>query len=146
MSVVLYSWWVHQNKLVLCSVFIRKKYGDKFLEDILIMIRNYRTQGVFNIISIGTDKAFKLIKSELEDKPYRVVLTTCDTDQHVKITERMIRFVKERIGVVRLAIPYKIIPKRLPIEMVHCVIILTNLLPCKADLHSSVLIPREIVA
>ena len=40
--------------------------------------------------------------------------------------------------------PYKTIPKRFTIEMVHCVIILMNSLPRKGSLHS-VLSPREIV-
>ena len=56
----------------------------------------------------------------------------------------MIRFVKERIRVVRVAMPYKTIPKRFTIEMVHCVIILMNSLPRKGSLHS-VLSPKEIV-
>ena len=62
-------------------VWIRKKYRDKILEAILIMIHGYRSQGFFNVISIGADKASKLIKSELEDKPYQVVLTTCSAIQ-----------------------------------------------------------------
>ena len=56
----------------------------------------------------------------------------------------MIRFVKERIRTVRLDMPYKTVPKRFTIEMVHRVVILMNSLPCKGSLHS-VLSPREIV-
>ena len=51
---------------------------------------------------------------------------------------------KERTQVVQVAMPYTTIPKRFRIEMVHCVIILVNSLPCKRGLHS-ILSPREIV-
>ena len=78
-------------------VCVRKKYQEKFLEAILIMIREYRAQEVFDFIGIGANEAFKSIKSELEDKPYQVALTTCDANRYVEVIERMIRFVKERI-------------------------------------------------
>ena len=61
--------------------------------------------------TIGADKAFDVIKSELEDGMYKVILPTCDTDRHVEVIERMTTFVKERLGLVRLHIPYKRIPK-----------------------------------
>ena len=108
------------------------------------MIREYRSRSVFNIVTIGVDKAFNAIKSELEDAPYNVSLTTCDADRHVEVVKRMIRFVKERIRTINLAMPYKTIPKRFTIEMVHCVVVLMNSLPRKGSLHS-VLSPREIV-
>ena len=62
----------------------------------------------------------------------------------MEVVERMIRFVKERFRVVRVAMPYVRIPRRLTIEMVHRVVILMNSLPCKGSLHS-ILSPREIV-
>ena len=45
---------------------------------------------------------------------------------------------------MRVAIPYKTIPKRMTIKMVHRVIILMNSIPRKGSLHS-ILSPREIV-
>ena len=81
--------------LIQC-VCIRKKNQGKFLEAILTMIREYRFQSVFNVVTIGADKAFDAIKSELEDAPYNVSLTTCDADRHVEVVERMIRFVKKK--------------------------------------------------
>ena len=56
----------------------------------------------------------------------------------------MIRFVKERIQVVRVDMLYKAIPKRLTIEMVHRVVVLMNSLPRKGSLHS-ILSPRKIL-
>ena len=56
--------------------------------------------------TIGADKAFYCIKSELQDVPYQVELTTCDADRHVEVIEGMIRFLKERIRVVCLQMPY----------------------------------------
>ena len=56
----------------------------------------------------------------------------------------MIHFVKERIQTVRLAMPYKTIPKRFAIGIVHRVVVVKNSLPWKGSLHS-VLSPREIV-
>ena len=103
-----------------------------------------RARGVFKVITISADGAFDPIKSELKDEPYNVKLSTCDADCHVEFVERMIKFVKERIRVVQVAMPYKTIPKRLMIEMVHRVVILMNSLPHKGSLHS-ILSPREIV-
>ena len=108
------------------------------------MIREYRSRSVFNVVTIGADKAFDAVKSELEDAPYNVSLTTCDADRHVEVVERTIRFVKERIRTVLLGMPYKSIPKRFTIEMVHRVVILMNSLPRKGNIHT-VLSPREIV-
>ena len=55
----------------------------------------------------------------------------------------MIRFAKEQIRTVRVTMPYKTIPKRMMIEMVHRIIILMKSLPCKGSLHS-ILSPKEI--
>ena len=108
------------------------------------MIRKYCSQGVFDVISIGADKTFDAIESEIKDESYNETLTTCDADHHVEYGERMIIFVKERIRTVRIAMTYKTIPKRMTIEMVHRVIIFINSLPRKGSFHS-ILSPREIV-
>ena len=129
--------------LIQC-VCIRKKNREKFRYAILLMICKYQTRGIFDVISIGADKTFDTIESEIKDEPYNVTLTTCDDNQHVEYVERMIRFVKERIRTVRVVIPYKAIPKHLIIEMVYHVFILVNSLPCKGSLHS-ILSPRKIV-
>ena len=82
--------------LVQC-VCIRKKNREKFLQAILLMICEYRSRRIFDVGSIGIDKAFEAIESEIKDEPYNVTLTTCDADCHVEFVERMIRFVKEQI-------------------------------------------------
>ena len=61
------------------------------------MIRVYCAKGVFEVVSIGGDKVFDTVESEIKDKPYNVTLTTCDADRHVELAKRKIRFVKERI-------------------------------------------------
>ena len=114
---------------LLQCVCIRQKNREKFLHDILLMLREYRARGIFDVVSIGADKAFDAIEAELKNEPYNVTLTTCVADRHVEFVERMIRFVKERIRTVRVTMPYKTIPKRMTIEMVHRVIILMNSLP-----------------
>ena len=129
--------------LVQC-VCIRKKNREKFLHAILLMIRKCRSRGIFDVVSICADKAFNAVESEIKDKPYTVTLTTCDADRHMEYIERMIRFVKEQIRTVRIAMPYNTILKRMKIVMVHRVIILMNSLPRKGSLHS-ILSPREIV-
>ena len=96
------------------------------------------------VVSIGGGKAFDAIESELKDEPYNVTLDTCDANCHVEVVERMIRFTKERIRAVRVAMPYKHLPKRMTIELVHHFIILMNSIPCRGSLHS-ILSPREIV-
>ena len=109
------------------------------------MIREYRAQGVFEVISIGADKVFDLIKSILKGKLYQIAsLITCNANQHVEVIEIMLRFVKERIRVVRLAMPYTTIPKRFTIKVVHRVIVLINSLPRKGGLYSA-LSPRKIL-
>ena len=80
--------------LVQC-VCIRKKNCEKFLHAILLMIRKYRARGVFDVVSIGADKALDTVESEIKDKPYNVTLTTCDADRHVEFVKRIIRFVKK---------------------------------------------------
>ena len=129
--------------LIQC-VCIRKKNQEKFLAAILTMIREYRSRGVFEVITIGGDNAFEPIKSELEDEPYNVTLDTCDANRHVEVVERMIRFTKERIRAVRVAMPYERLPICMTIEMVQRVVILMNSIPQKGSLHS-ILSPREIV-
>ena len=129
--------------LIQC-VCIRKKNRVKFLEAILIMLREYRLRRVFEVISIGGDNAFDAIKSELKDEPYNVTLDTCDANRHVEVVERMICFTKERIRAVRVAMPYDYLPIRMTIAMVHRVVILMNSILCKGSLHS-ILSPQEIV-
>ena len=128
--------------LVQC-LCIRKKNPEKFFHAILLMIRDYRSRGISDVVSIGPDKAFDAIESEIKNEPYDVTLTTCDADRHVEYIERMISFVKEQIRTMRVVMPYKIIPKCMTIEMIHCVIILMNALRRKGSLDS-ILLPREI--
>jgi hypothetical protein len=97
------------------------------------MIQSYRSKGIFTVVTIEADGAFDCIKHDLQDKPYQVVLTTCDADRH------------ERIRADRLMMPYKKIPKRFTIEMVHRVTMLINSLHKQNGIHS-VLSPREIVS
>ena len=54
--------------LVQC-ICIRKKDREKFLHAIFVMIREYCSQGIFDVISIGADKAFNAIESEIKDEP-----------------------------------------------------------------------------
>jgi hypothetical protein len=95
------------------------------------------------LLSLQLKPAFESIKHELQDDPYHVTLSTCDADRHVETVERQIRFLKERIRAVRLMMPYKKIPKRFTIEMVHKVTMLINSLPKQNGIHY-VLSPREI--
>ena len=129
--------------LVQC-ICIRKKNREKFLEAILLMIRVYRARGVFEVVSIGANKAFDAVESKIKDEPYNVSLTTCDADRYGEVAKRTIRFVKERIRTVRLAMLYKKLPRRMTIEMVHCVVVLMNSIPQKNSLHS-IILPRELV-
>ena len=68
--------------LIQC-VCIRKKNREKFLEAILLMICEYRARGIFEVVSIGADKAFDDIESELKDEPYKVTLTPCLSLIHI---------------------------------------------------------------
>lgn len=129
--------------LIQC-VYIRCKNREKFLAAILSMIREYRARGMFEVVTIGAIKAFYCIKSELQDVPHQVALTTCDADRHVEVIESMIRFLKKQIIVVRLQMPYKKIPKQFLIEMIQRVVVLVNSLPRKGGIHC-VMLSREIV-
>jgi hypothetical protein len=110
----------------------------------LKMIQTYKSRGVFSVVSIEADGAFKCIKHDLQDKPYQVELTTCDADRHVETIEQQIRFLKERIRSVRMMMPYQKIPKQFTIKMVHRVTALINSLPKQNGIHS-ILSPKEIV-
>ena len=129
--------------LVQC-ICIRKKNHEKFLHAILLMICVYRARGVFEVISIGANKAFNAVESEIKEKPYNMALTTCNADRHVEFVKRMIRFVKEQIRAGRLSMLFKNVPKRMTIKMVHRVVILMNSISRKGSLHS-ILSSREMV-
>jgi hypothetical protein len=108
------------------------------------MMKEYRSRNIFKVITIEADGAFDSIRHELQDEPYQVALSICDADRHVEIVERQIRFLKERIRAVRLMMPYKKLPKRFTIKMVHSITRLINSLPKQNGIHS-ILSPREIV-
>lgn len=107
------------------------------------MIRVYRVREIFNVKTIGADKALNAIKLELEDDPYKVILTTWGNDRYVEVFERMIRFAMERIRLVRLDMPYKRIPKRLVIEIVHFLIILLNSIPREREVFTKTYHPGK---
>jgi hypothetical protein len=136
----------HSKHIGLLQTYcVRKNNREAILECILKMIQTYKSRGVFAIVTIEADGAFESIKHELQDEPYHITLSTCDADRHVKTVERQIRFLKERIRAVRLMMPYKKIPKRFTIGMVHKVtMLIINSLPKSNGIHS-VLSPREIV-
>jgi hypothetical protein len=123
---------------------VQKNNQDAILDCILKMMQTCKSRGIFTVVSIEADGAFKCIKHDLQDKPYQVELTTCDADRHVETVERQIRFLKERIRSVRMMMPYSKIPKRFTIEMVHRITSLINSLPKQNGIHS-ILSPREIV-
>jgi hypothetical protein len=123
---------------------VRKNNRESILECILKMMQTYKSRSVFTVVTIEADGAFESIKHELQDDPYNVTLSTCDADRHVETVERQIRFLKERIRAVRTMMPYKKLPKRFTIEMVHRITILINSLPKQNGIHP-VLSPREIV-
>ena len=102
-----------------------------FLGAILIMINECRVKGIFEVVAISANKVSESIKSELKDKSYQVTLTICGTDQHIEVIERMIRFLNKQIYVVHIIMPYKTIPKRFMIKMVHRIVVLINYLPLK---------------
>ena len=95
---VQYFWWGSQNTLVLSSVYVYEgEESGEFFHAILLMIHEYQAQGIFDVISIGADKAFDPVESKLKDEPYNITLTTCDANCHAECVERMIQFVKEQI-------------------------------------------------
>jgi hypothetical protein len=135
----------HSKHIGLLQTYcVRKNNRDAILACILKMVQTYKSRSVFNVVTIEADGAFQSIKHELQAEPYKITLTTCDADRHVETVERQIRFLKERIRTVRLMMPYKKIPKRFTIEMVHRITMLINSLPKQNGIHS-ILSPREIV-
>ena len=123
---------------------IRRNNKEKFLGGILSMLRLYRSRHPFRVVNIEADGAFESIREDLQDPPYQVGLTTCDADRHVETIERQIRHIKERIRSVRMMLPYKKLPKRFIIELVHRVGLLINSLPKKGGIHR-IISPRELV-
>lgn len=70
------------------------------------MIRVCRARDSFVIKTIGANKLFDAIKLEIEDNPYRVILTKCDANIHVdEVIKRMTRLVKDRVRLARLDMP-----------------------------------------
>jgi hypothetical protein len=135
----------HSKHIGLLQTYcVRKNNRDAILACILKMTQSYNSRGVFTVVTIEADGAFKSIKHDLQGEPYNITLTTCDADRHVETVKRQIRFLKERIRAVRQMMPYKMIPKRFTIEMVHRVTMLINSLPKNNGIHS-IMSPREIV-
>jgi hypothetical protein len=108
------------------------------------MIRMYRSRHPLRVVKIESDGLFEAVRQELQDKPYQVALITCDADRHVETIERQIRFVKERIGSVRMMLPYKKLPIRFLIELVSRVTMLMNSIPKKSGIHR-IISPRELI-
>jgi hypothetical protein len=79
---------------------VRKNNWETILECILKMVQSYKSKGVFDVVTIEADGAFESIKHVLQDKPYQIMLSTCDADRHFETVERQIRFLKERIRAV----------------------------------------------
>jgi hypothetical protein len=120
----------HSKHIGLLQTYcVRKNNRETILNCILKMIQAYRCKGIFSVVTMEADGAFDCVKHDLQDKPYQISLTTCDADRHVETVERQIRFLKERIRADRMMMPYKKIPKRFTIEMVHRVTMLINSLP-----------------
>jgi hypothetical protein len=117
------------------SYCIRRNNKQKYLDDILAMIRMYRIRHPLRVVQIEADGAFESIRQELQDEPYQVALITCDADRHVETIERQIRFVKERIRSVKMMLPYKKLPVRFLIELVSRVTMLMNSIPKKGGIH-----------
>jgi hypothetical protein len=135
----------HSKHIGLLQTYcVRKNNQEAILECILKMIQTYKSRSVFTVVTIEADGAFESIKHELQDDPYHVTLSTCDADRHVETVKRQIRFLKERIRSVRFTIPYKKLPRRFTIEMVHKVTMLINSLPKQNGIHY-ISSPREIV-
>jgi hypothetical protein len=102
----------HSKHIGLLQIYcVRKNIREAILECILKMIQTYKSRGIFAVFTIEADGAFESIKHGLQDEPYQITLSTCDADRHVETVERQIRFLKERIWVVCLMMPYKRIPK-----------------------------------
>ena len=136
----------HSKHIGLLQTYcVRKNNREAILACILKIVQSYKSRSVFKVVTIEADGAFKSIKHELEGDPYNITLSTCDADRHVETIERQIRFLKERIRAVRLMMPYKKLPMRFTIEMVHQVAQLINSLPKSNGIHA-ILSPREIVS
>ena len=94
-SVIIFLVGVSKHIGFVQCVCIRKKNREKIIHAILLMIRESHSRGIFDVVSIGADKAYNAIESMIKDESYNVTLTTCDADRHVEFVERMIRFVKK---------------------------------------------------
>ena len=72
-------------------------------------------------------------------------LETCDTDAHVPAIERTNRFLKKRIGCIRLNMPFQKIPRRFTIELVRRTAVLINQMPSKKRGVHQVTSSRELM-
>jgi hypothetical protein len=91
----------------------------------IINIYNHRG---FNVVTALMDSEFKLLRDEVPE----VTLNTNSPDEHVPDIERQIRTMKERARAVRGTLPFKRLPARMIIELVHFLTLWLNAFP-----HSS---------
>ena len=71
-------------------------------------------------------------------------LITCTAESHVPKAKKIIRLVKERLRSIQSETPFKKYPKRLTIEIVKRVTVLSNSFRRKLGVHP-VLSPRKIL-
>ncbi len=97
------------------------------------------TEEEMPIHMILADNEFQTLKEEVE--MLEVQVNVVAKDEHVPEVERQNRVIKERARAVVQTLPYKKIPKKVRIALVHYVVFWLNIIP-KEDQHLS---PKEMI-
>ncbi len=104
----------------------------------------YNKQG-FKITRIHTDNEFEILRADLIDDPVSPVeLNTSSNAEHVPEIERYIRTVKEQARCVWNTMPFKKIPTRMVVELVHLSVFWLNTFPATDGILAA-MSPRAII-
>jgi hypothetical protein len=97
------------------------------------------TQDEIPIHTILADNEFQALKEEIEE--VGVTVNVVAKDEHVPEVERQNRVIKERARAVIQTLPYKKIPRKIRVALIHYVVFWLNNLPKEGQVQS----PKEMI-
>ena len=106
------------------ATVLRSAKAEELYLGITEIMKQYEYRGM-KVTTILVDKQFECVGSRFPGVDVNVV----SRDEHVPEIERLIRVIKERCRCYFSAMPFKKIPHRMCVELVHTVIFYLNAFP-----------------
>jgi hypothetical protein len=99
----------------------------------------YNSRG-FKVVTALMGREFKPLRSQI----HGTILNTTAASEHVPEIERQLRGIKERARAIVSTLPFKNLPSRMIIELIHFVVLLFNAFPPSSGI-SNTYSPRTIM-